>query len=141
MAKNPWTESLYGTHDGPRGNRSQWGAAFDEARQRSTDILGDDCPFSILGVSVTANMAMVNKAFKALILKNHPDKGGDADVCRRIIAAHESIKKRLGAAVKPVVQKADTRKKTMTPAILPPVLVEVPVPEFAGSDPTFDVLG
>jgi DnaJ family protein C protein 19 len=49
---------------------------------------------SILGVSATADAEAVRAAHRRLLSAVHPDKGGSADLTRRINAARDTLLKR-----------------------------------------------
>lgn len=86
----------YNTNEG-MGNTAQWKSAF---KQRMTKddakiILGKqtDSPRAILGVSETATKEDIKKAFRALIMKWHPDKNPDQEdlaksMSQKILAAY-----------------------------------------------------
>lgn len=44
-----------------------------------------------MGVSPEASVDDIRKAYKKLAVKNHPDRGGDADKFKEINAAHEVL--------------------------------------------------
>lgn len=95
-AKNIWNNpSPYGTYTGEKGNPKQWRESFNFAwnnnewtKSTATKILDKDSPYAILGVSVGASEDEIKKAFRILILKNHPDKGGNKIKAQKIIAAY-----------------------------------------------------
>lgn len=47
--------------------------------------------YDILGVSKSATQAEIQKAYRKAALKNHPDKGGDAEVFKKINKAKETL--------------------------------------------------
>ncbi|KAF4658172.1 DnaJ (Hsp40), sub A, member 4 [Perkinsus olseni] len=47
--------------------------------------------YDILGVSKDATTAEIKKAFRKLAIKNHPDKGGDAEKFKEITRAYEVL--------------------------------------------------
>lgn len=49
-------------------------------------------PYKILGVKQTANEQEITKAFKAKILRAHPDHGGSEKRCRELIEAYAMVK-------------------------------------------------
>jgi len=48
--------------------------------------------YNILGVSKKATTKEINKAYRMKALKNHPDKGGDEEVFKKIAGAYEILK-------------------------------------------------
>ena len=102
MAKrNIWKDpSPYGTYEGERGNPEQWKCAFQFAWDEGTAriILEEEKKewWQILGVSVSDVFKTVEKKFKDLMKKNHPDKGGDKELCQKIISAWVIAKKTFG---------------------------------------------
>ena len=90
--KNVWTDPLYGTYTGPSGNSRQWAGAFGQAwngtAEEAQEAIGSDTPWGILGIAIGTDLAGIKKAFRALMLIHHPDKGGDPEVCKKIMAAY-----------------------------------------------------
>ena len=84
----------YGTYEGERGNTRQWRDFYKQTMSPEEIIaaLDGDSPYSILGVSSSATQQEIKKAFRRLIAIHHPDKGGDATIARKIIAAYEKLK-------------------------------------------------
>jgi len=91
-----WTGNPYGTTE-VKGNPDQWRSAFDDALKNmgigeARVIVGEDDPFEILGVALTASAEEIKRAFRKAILKHHPDKNpGDAGAherTQRILAAY-----------------------------------------------------
>ena len=82
--------SPYGIYEGPRGNSEEWRAAFAYAWNATTakKIIKEESPWDILGVDRKAPWSTITKAFRRLILVHHPDKGGDPETCKKIIAAY-----------------------------------------------------
>jgi hypothetical protein len=92
--KSVWERpSPYGTYKGERGSSWQWRAAFSDAWEAATakEILREDSPWEVLGLKPGASDAEVKAAFKRLIIKHHPDHGGDTETARRIIAAFATL--------------------------------------------------
>jgi len=63
--------------------RKKWGTA---------DNAGE--PYDILGVQRNATKAEITKAYRKLAVLHHPDKGGDAEIFKRILSAYEFLKRR-----------------------------------------------
>ena len=76
------------------GDPGHWRQAYsetmglDEAKAR----VGDTAPWGILGIEPDSSLAAIRKAFRKLIMENHPDRGGDPEKARDIIAAYETVK-------------------------------------------------
>lgn len=73
----------------PGWDQAQWAADLAALMAR----IGRRAPRSALrelGLPEGAGLADVRSAFRALALVHHPDHGGDAEVFRRIRAAHDA---------------------------------------------------
>ena len=90
-----WTETVsrYGTYEGEYGSAAEWAASFQDAWSGvgAKEIIKDESPWGILGVAAGSTLDEVKSAFRKLIMKNHPDKGGDAELCKKIIAAYTTL--------------------------------------------------
>ena len=51
-----------------------------------------DDPYEVLGVSRDATALLIKRAYLRLALKHHPDKGGDEDTFKKIVAAYDTLK-------------------------------------------------
>jgi DnaJ-class molecular chaperone len=82
------------------GNASQWNRAFnarmgvDEAKK----TLGDTDPLLVLELSGTPTWDEIKKQYRKLVMKYHPDRGGDADSFKRVQAAYELLEKKYAEA-------------------------------------------
>ncbi|MEN2786299.1 J domain-containing protein [Sphingomonas qilianensis] len=63
-------------------------------RTTKTERLSETEARSILGVDAGADAAAVRAAHRRLVSAVHPDKGGSADLTRRINAARDTLLKR-----------------------------------------------
>jgi DnaJ-class molecular chaperone len=90
--KNIWKDAPYGTYQGPQGNAREWAQAFGQAwtgtTEEAQETIGKETPWSILGIEAGSDLATIKKAFRKLMLIHHPDKGGDPEVCKKIMAAY-----------------------------------------------------
>ena len=95
--RNIWTDttSPYGTYDDSlgRGNPAQWRATFNQrfTREEVVEILQADSPYALLGVADTATEAEIKSAFRKLMMVHHPDRGGNPEMARKIIAAYQHL--------------------------------------------------
>ena len=83
----------YGRYAGPAGDPEQWRDAFRArfSQAQIEEILQDDSPWAILGVSATDSFEVIKRAYRALVMKAHPDQGGSEAEFIRIQAAYEKI--------------------------------------------------
>jgi len=89
--RNVWTDpSGYGTYEGERGSSDQWKMFFGIVWNKITakTIIKEKSPWEILGIVVGSSEDTIKKAFRKLLMINHPDKGGDPEICKQIIAAY-----------------------------------------------------
>ena len=92
--RNVWKDpSPYGTYEGERGSPEQWRSEFFErfTREEVAEILSNDSPYVILGIATSATQADIKAAFRRLMFVHHPDKGGDTEVAKKIIAAYQHL--------------------------------------------------
>ncbi len=92
--RNVWAdESPYGTYEGERGNLEQWRFDFNQrfTKDEIEEILNMASPYTILGISKDATNDEIKKAYRKLMLIHHPDKGGDPDTCRKVMAAYQYL--------------------------------------------------
>jgi len=97
--RNIWTDpSPYGTYEGTPGNPDEWRGFFKDAWDKATaqKLIGDDheTPYKILGIPLTATFSEIKRAFHKLIMLHHPDRGGDNETARKIIAAYTILTER-----------------------------------------------
>ena len=89
----------YKTYDDTngRGNVAEWSHAFnarmglDEARK----IMRENDPLAVLGLSSMPDMTLLKNTYRKLVMENHPDRGGDPILCKKIIAAFTVLEKKL----------------------------------------------
>ena len=51
-------------------------------------------PYEVLGINKDATESEIKKAYRTLAIKNHPDKGGDAEQFKQVAEAYEILTKR-----------------------------------------------
>jgi len=56
-----------------------------------------DSPYEVLGVRPTADERDIRRAYRELVMKHHPDRGGDPRAFRRIQEAYRFLSSGLGA--------------------------------------------
>ena len=66
---------------------------FVKPRPRPAPVLPLDEARAILGVSAEADAEAIRAAHRRLVTALHPDKGGSAELTRRINAARDSLLK------------------------------------------------
>jgi DnaJ-class molecular chaperone len=97
--RNIWTDpSPYGEYEGEPGNPDEWRGFFRDAWDKATakKLIGEELetPYKILGVALGASRGEIRRAFLKLIVKHHPDRGGDNETARKIIAAYTILTER-----------------------------------------------
>ena len=88
----------YKTYDDSegRGSVEEWRGAFntkmnlDEAK----GLVRDNDPLVIIGLDKMPSLATLKNVYRKLMMKHHPDRGGDVIVCRSIIAAFTILERR-----------------------------------------------
>ena len=100
VKKNPFTDNLYGTYEGPRGNANQWRKAFTErlSDEEIEEILQDDSPWSILGIPTDSSEEDIKRAYRKLSMEFHPDRHAEnkemwSEKFLKIKAAYDSLLK------------------------------------------------
>lgn len=90
-------KSPYGTYKGERGNPDQWRGSFGArfSNQEIHEILGEDDPWSILGLKPGASQDEIKSAFRKKAIETHPDRNphlkGDGAPFRRVKAAFDKL--------------------------------------------------
>lgn len=81
------------------GSPFEWRAAFKNrmGMDAARAAVGKETPETILGVSVgEKDWNVIRKAYRALAMAHHPDRGGDAAMFRKIQGAFEILEERFG---------------------------------------------
>jgi DnaJ-class molecular chaperone len=89
--KNIWKEaSSYGTYEGKQGSKEEWRQAFEEAwtYDKARKVTEEESPWGILNISADSSVEIIKSAFRKLMLIHHPDKGGNPEIARKIMAAY-----------------------------------------------------
>ena len=66
------------------------GGGFEAPPQEEKDVDTNKL-YEVLGVAKDADEKTIKKAYRKLALKHHPDKGGDPEKFKEIVAAHEIL--------------------------------------------------
>jgi DnaJ-class molecular chaperone len=87
----------YGTYEGERGSSEQWKAAFEFVKLTKGEALvilqgAIESPYEILGIQSNATQDEIKTAMRSLVVKYHPDKGGDEEKFRKVMAAYTILK-------------------------------------------------
>lgn len=103
VRKNPWDadNTPYGTYDTSNGfgNECEWAKTFEEvwaSQDACFKTLKEKTPFDVLGVALTAGWEEIKIAFRELVKIHHPDRGGNEERCKEILAAWTILKERFG---------------------------------------------
>ena len=81
------------------GNADQWRESFRVrmGHEEAVQVLGDDDPYSILGITNVATTNEIKKAYRRMALKWHPDRYPDdekeaaADEFKKVQAAYVEL--------------------------------------------------
>jgi hypothetical protein len=91
--------SRYKTYEGDRGSADEWREVFFARMGVGAArllIKNDSSPRAILGVPLNCKDWLVIKAaYRRLVMFQHPDRGGSADVFKRTQAAYELLEEEL----------------------------------------------
>jgi DnaJ-domain-containing protein 1 len=71
------------------GNVSEWRAAWNEkmSHNEATSTLDKDNPLEVMGFDSMPSKSDLDKRYRELVMKHHPDRGGDPKEFKRIHAA------------------------------------------------------
>lgn len=88
--------SKYKTYDTSQGHGSQeeWSVAWESMTGgQAAEVLSEQSrsPLAILGFLITPTVSELKTRYRELILKHHPDQGGDSKMAREIIAAYTVV--------------------------------------------------
>lgn len=88
----------YKTYDDTngRGSVAEWRESFmgiDEAKR----LMRDNDPLSVLGLDSMPDMTLLKNTYRRLVMENHPDRGGDPILCKKIIAAYTVLEGRISS--------------------------------------------
>jgi len=70
-----------------------FGGFFTGAEEEDTEKLAPDYPYSVFGLQKSASNEDMKKAYRKEVRKAHPDKGGSAELFRKIREAWEYFTK------------------------------------------------
>lgn len=73
------------------GSPEQWRSAFNERMgvKEARTVLSDASPLAVLGLdAMPATKDELKRAYRRLMMTHHPDRGGDVEKAKQIIAAY-----------------------------------------------------
>ena len=84
----------YDTHTGPKGTERDWKRTAENLHNRLLGLKNQIPVYlKLLGLKkVPANVEMLDKARRKVMLKAHPDRGGSTDLAQQINTAYQKIK-------------------------------------------------
>jgi DnaJ-domain-containing protein 1 len=79
---------------GVTGDPSVWRKLFEQRLnpEEIKVILGDDDPWTVLGLSAGASQEDIKRAYRRKSMQTHPDQGGDAEAFKKIKAAYDKLR-------------------------------------------------
>ena len=99
MSKFSKLFAKYKTYDESegRGNAEEWRSAYNEkiSSSQARGILKKENPLIVLGFVSMPSLQELKNKFNKLMMKHHPDKGGDHVRCKKIIAAYVLLEEQL----------------------------------------------
>jgi bifunctional non-homologous end joining protein LigD len=97
--KSIWdSPSKYGTYTGPRGNPQQWANGFKTSFENSNSVdwikNQNACidAYSLFHITPSDPENIAKKTIRKILLKNHPDKGGNVETYQKYLKAYDIIK-------------------------------------------------
>jgi hypothetical protein len=78
------------------GNTKEWGKQFHArmGHKEATAAVAEEDPLTIMGFDSLPTQADLDKRFRDLVFKHHPDHGGTAEMFKKIHAAWSLLKER-----------------------------------------------
>ena len=76
-----------------RGKYQRFGQGFFGFNEEQSEPKDNNYPYSVFGLSRSASDEDMKKAYRKSVLKAHPDKGGTAELFRKVRSAWEYFKK------------------------------------------------
>ena len=76
-----------------RGKYQRFGQGFFGFNEEQSEPKDNNYPYSVFGLSKSASDQDMKKAYRKSVLKAHPDKGGTAELFRKVREAWEYFKK------------------------------------------------
>ena len=85
---------------GGSGSVREWGRAFDERMGvgEANRVLREDDPLVIMGFTSLPFIDDLKRAYRKLMMIHHPDRGGDHETAKKIIAAYSILEDRISRA-------------------------------------------
>jgi DnaJ-class molecular chaperone len=71
------------------GSRAEWRSAWDErmSHGQATAALDRDNPMDVMGFSSMPSKVELDKRYRELVMRTHPDRGGNAEDFKKVQAA------------------------------------------------------
>jgi DnaJ family protein A protein 2 len=60
-------------------------------REEATKVVGKQHPLDILGLTGKPTWDEIKSVYRKLVLKHHPDRGGDPEMFKKVQAAYELL--------------------------------------------------
>jgi len=85
-----------------RGKYQRFGQGFFGFTEEKSEPKDDNYPYSVFGLTRSASEEDVKKAYRKSVLKAHPDKGGTAELFRKVRSAWDYFKANIGSFPKAI---------------------------------------